>query len=101
MDQTPTMEHWVAAPGYLVVLSFGNPDLPFLISGEAHGGFNVQYDRKGDFRRANFHANGQLTDEEGYSYSVNCKDAVSSDGKGNSFVKINRTSKKPAAVEPI
>jgi hypothetical protein len=32
---------------------------------------------------------------------VNCKDAVSSDGEGNSFVKINRTSKKPAAVEPI
>jgi uncharacterized protein YegP (UPF0339 family) len=95
------MEHWVAAPGYLVVLNFGKPYLPFLISGEAHGGFNVQYDRKGDFRRANFHANGQLTDGEGFTYSVNCKDAVSSDGKGSSFVKINRTSKKPAAVEPI
>ena len=44
--------------------------LPFLISGEAHGGFNVQFDRKGEFRRANFHANGQLTDGEGFTSEV-------------------------------
>jgi hypothetical protein len=101
MDQTPTMEHWVAAPGYLVVLNFGDPDLPFLVSGQAHGGFNVQYDKNGDFRRANYHANGQLTDGEGYTYAVNCKDEVSAEGRGSSFVKIKKTSKKPVAVEPI
>ena len=101
MDQTPSMEHWIASPGYLVVLNFADPDLPFLISGAAHGGFNVQYDKKGDFRRANFHANGHLTDEEGYTYSVNCKDAVDSNGRGSSFVKINKTSRPPVAIEPI
>lgn len=101
LDRTPSMEHFVAAPGYMVVLNFGNPDYPFLLSGQAHGGFNVHFDKQGEFQRGNFHANGQLTDGEGYTYSVNCKDAVNADGQGTGFFKINRTSKKPVAVSPI